>query len=63
MKQAASCAMDFLRSEDGPTNVEYAVMMALIIVVVMTAVTLLALVSSTMYLAISWIETAVIRRR
>jgi NitT/TauT family transport system permease protein len=31
--------------------------------VVMTAVAMLALVSSTMYLAISWIETAVIRRR
>jgi pilus assembly protein Flp/PilA len=31
----------FLRSEDGPTAVEYAVMMALIIVVCITAVTVL----------------------
>jgi len=31
--------------------------------VVMTAITILAIVSSLMYLAISWIESAVIRRR
>jgi pilus assembly protein Flp/PilA len=41
MKQAAICAMEFLKSEDGPTAVEYAVMMALIIVVCITAVTTL----------------------
>lgn len=32
---------DFLRAEDGPTAVEYAVMLALIIVVCLTAVTTL----------------------
>ena len=31
--------------------------------VVMTAITLLAIVSSLMYLAISWLESAVMRRR
>jgi pilus assembly protein Flp/PilA len=31
----------FLRSEDGPTAVEYAVMMALVIVVCMTSITTL----------------------
>jgi NitT/TauT family transport system permease protein len=31
--------------------------------VVMTAITILAIVSSAMYLAISWLETAVMRRR
>jgi pilus assembly protein Flp/PilA len=34
-------AWDFLQSEEGPTAVEYAVMMALIIVVCMVAVTAL----------------------
>jgi pilus assembly protein Flp/PilA len=32
---------DFLRREDGPTAVEYAVMLALIIVVCLTAITTL----------------------
>jgi len=41
MNQAAICVMDFIRKEDGPTAVEYAVMMALIIVVCITAVTTL----------------------
>ena len=31
--------VDFLRNEDGPTAVEYAVMLALIIVVCITAIT------------------------
>jgi pilus assembly protein Flp/PilA len=34
-------ALSFLREEDGPTAVEYGVMMALIIVVCMSAVTAL----------------------
>jgi pilus assembly protein Flp/PilA len=34
-------AIDFLRAEDGPTAVEYAVMLALIIVVCITAITTL----------------------
>jgi pilus assembly protein Flp/PilA len=32
---------DFLKSEDGPTAVEYAVMLALIVVVCITAITAL----------------------
>jgi len=34
-------AVNFLKSEDGPTAVEYAVMLALIIVVCITAITTL----------------------
>ena len=37
----ARCAVEFLRREDGPTAVEYAVMLALIIVVCIAAVTML----------------------
>jgi pilus assembly protein Flp/PilA len=37
----ASSAVDFLKREDGPTAVEYAVMLALIIVVCITAITTL----------------------
>ena len=39
MKNFVSSVKRFLASEDGPTAVEYAVMMALIIVVVITTVT------------------------
>jgi pilus assembly protein Flp/PilA len=41
MKQTAIWLKDFLKAEDGPTAVEYAVMMALIMVVCITAVTTL----------------------
>ena len=34
-------AMNFLQAEDGPTAVEYAVMLALIVVVCITAITAL----------------------
>ncbi|MFL5241105.1 MAG: Flp family type IVb pilin [Gemmataceae bacterium] len=37
----ASGAVDFLKREDGPTAVEYAVMLALIIVVCIAAITTL----------------------
>jgi pilus assembly protein Flp/PilA len=37
----ASCTVEFLKREDGPTAVEYAVMLALIIVVCITAITTL----------------------
>jgi pilus assembly protein Flp/PilA len=37
----ASNVVSFLREEDGPTAVEYAVMLALIIVVCITAITAL----------------------
>jgi pilus assembly protein Flp/PilA len=41
MKRFMERAGEFLRSEDGPTATEYAVMLALIIAVVIGAVTLL----------------------
>jgi len=41
MKSFKNSLLDFLRNEDGPTAVEYAVMLALIIVVCITAVTTL----------------------
>ena len=37
----ARSAVDFLKKEDGPTAVEYAVMLALIIVVCIAAITVL----------------------
>jgi pilus assembly protein Flp/PilA len=39
MPKIAQAMVDFLKNEDGPTAVEYAVMLALIIVVCITAVT------------------------
>ena len=41
MRQFTQFAVDFLKREDGPTAVEYAVMLALIIVVCITAITAL----------------------
>jgi pilus assembly protein Flp/PilA len=41
MSKLLSCAKRFLRDESGPTAVEYAVMLALIIVVCITAITTL----------------------
>jgi pilus assembly protein Flp/PilA len=41
MKLLTKAAVNFLRREDGPTAVEYAVMLALIIVVCITAITAL----------------------
>lgn len=38
MTQFKKAVLGFLRDEDGPTSVEYAVMLALIIVVCLTAV-------------------------
>ena len=39
MRQLNHFVVDFLRREDGPTAVEYAVMLALIIVVCLAAIT------------------------
>ena len=39
MRNFASKVQRFLKSEDGPTAVEYAVMLALIIIVCLTAIT------------------------
>ena len=41
LRQVARAAVRFLQAEDGPTAVEYAVMLALIIVVCITAITTL----------------------
>ncbi len=41
MRKLGQFAVEFLRREDGPTAVEYAVMLALIIVVCITAITTL----------------------
>ena len=41
MKKFAQWAVEFVKREDGPTAVEYAVMLALIIVVCITAITTL----------------------
>ncbi len=41
MRQLAQSVVNFMKREDGPTAVEYAVMLALIIVVCITAITAL----------------------
>jgi pilus assembly protein Flp/PilA len=41
MRKFSQAIVSFLKNEDGPTAVEYAVMLALIIVVCITAVTAL----------------------
>jgi pilus assembly protein Flp/PilA len=41
MRKLAQFAVDFLQREDGPTAVEYAVMLALIVVVCIGAITTL----------------------
>lgn len=41
MKQFVNRAKDFLKSEDGPTATEYAVMLALIIIVAIGTITTL----------------------
>jgi pilus assembly protein Flp/PilA len=41
MQHVTRFALDFLKNDDGPTAVEYAVMLALIIVVCITAITAL----------------------
>jgi pilus assembly protein Flp/PilA len=41
MSKLGQFAVDFLRNEDGPTAVEYAVMLALIIVVCIAAISAL----------------------
>jgi pilus assembly protein Flp/PilA len=41
MKKFGNALVSFLKSEDGPTAVEYAVMLALIIVVCIAAITTL----------------------
>jgi len=42
-RQCCRCVVSFVRREDGPTAVEYAVMLALIIVVCIAAITTLGI--------------------
>jgi pilus assembly protein Flp/PilA len=49
MRQLGQFAVDFLKNEDGPTAVEYAVMLALIIVVCITAITALGSNANTTF--------------
>ena len=52
MIQFASCVKRFLTSEDGPTAVEYAVMLALIVVVCLTAIQAVGTNANTMFNAV-----------
>jgi pilus assembly protein Flp/PilA len=49
MKNFALSVRRFLKSEDGPTAVEYAVMLALIIIVCLTAITAIGTKASTTF--------------
>ena len=49
MSKLAHQVLNFLAKEDGPTAVEYAVMLALIIVVCITAITLLGNAASNTF--------------
>jgi pilus assembly protein Flp/PilA len=58
MKRFLSTLQRFLQDEDGPTAVEYAVMLALIIVVCITAITALGTNASNTFSNVS-LNTAV----
>jgi pilus assembly protein Flp/PilA len=49
MRQLCTFVKDFLRRDDGPTAVEYAVMLALIIVVCLAAITALGTGASNVF--------------
>jgi pilus assembly protein Flp/PilA len=49
LSRFASCARSFLKDESGPTAVEYAIMMALIIVVCLVSITALGTNSNNTY--------------
>jgi len=49
MKKFMNSVVNFLQKEDGPTAVEYAVMLALIIVVCITAITTLGTKANTTF--------------
>jgi pilus assembly protein Flp/PilA len=49
MKKLLNGVVNFLKREDGPTAVEYAVMLALIIVVCITAITTLGTNAKTTF--------------
>jgi pilus assembly protein Flp/PilA len=49
MSKLRQVVMEFLKGEDGPTAVEYAVMLALIVVVCITAITALGTNANTTF--------------
>jgi pilus assembly protein Flp/PilA len=53
MKQLTQRVVNFLKAEDGPTAVEYAVMLALIIVVCLVAITALGTNANVTYTKVS----------
>ena len=53
MKNVMSSVKNFLVSEDGPTAVEYAVMLSLIVIVCITAITAVGSNASTKFTQIS----------
>ena len=57
MRFAKTC-VEFLKREDGPTAVEYAVMLALIIVVCLTAITAIGTNAATTFTTVSGKLTA-----
>jgi pilus assembly protein Flp/PilA len=52
MSKVSKWVGDFIRREDGPTAVEYAVMLALIIVVCITAITTLGKNANNTFLTV-----------
>jgi pilus assembly protein Flp/PilA len=52
MRKFAQRTLEFLKREDGPTAVEYAVMLALIIVVCITAITTLGKNANNTFLSV-----------
>ena len=53
MRKFAERVVNFLKREDGPTAVEYAVMLALIIVVCITAITALGTNANATFSSVS----------
>ena len=52
MKKFANSVIDFMKEEDGPTAVEYAVMLALIVVVCLAAIGTLGTEANTKFQAV-----------
>ena len=53
MRKFATSVVNFVKREDGPTAVEYAVMLALIIVVCITAITALGTNANKTFTSVS----------
>jgi pilus assembly protein Flp/PilA len=53
MRKLGQALVNFLKAEDGPTAVEYAVMLALIVVVCITAITTLGSNSNTTFSSVA----------